>query len=210
MFGGFFIRDSNETTKRILKSGLDEFLHNGFAKASMRIIAKNACVTTGALYARFPNKDALFGALLEPVISRFLITNNASNQKSFISLTTGKVDEIWSDTKASSLNLVNLIYENKDAFSLLINCSNGSIYEGFIDKVIEIEEKETFEFLTILKSKGFPCQNVSNQVVHMLISAHCYALFEVVRHDICKEDAITEINQINEFFICGWNKIFGI
>lgn len=207
---GVAIRHSNETTGLILNSALEEFLEKGFEKTSMRTISKNAGVTTGALYARFPNKDALFGALVEPVISKFLTTNNECNQKSFDMLNTGKAEEIWSGTPLSTSKLVELIYENKEIFSLLINCSNGSSYEHFIDKLVEIEEKETMEFLEILKSQGKACEKISPQVVHMLISAHCYALFEVVRHDFSRDDAIQETNQINEFFICGWNKIFGI
>lgn len=204
------IRNSNETTNLILSSALDEFLQVGFEKASVRTIAKNADVTTGALYARFSNKDALFGALVEPVISKFLAANDEGNKLGFDNINSGKAPQMWSNTQNSSSKILNLVYENKDIFTLLINCSNGSSYENFIDQVVEIEEKETLEVLGILKEKGYCCQDVSPQVVHMLISAHCYALFEVVRHDLTKSDAVKQVNQINEFFICGWNKIFGI
>ncbi|MFI3202301.1 MAG: helix-turn-helix domain-containing protein [Eubacteriales bacterium] len=51
----------DDKTLQILEVAKQEFLANGFEKASMRTIASKACVTTGALYARFPNKDEMFG-----------------------------------------------------------------------------------------------------------------------------------------------------
>lgn len=203
------IRNCDIVTNNILASALNEFLEKGFEKASMRTISKNAGVTTGSLYARYPNKDALFGTLVEPVISSFLATNNEGNQISFNNLNNGKTLELWSKTEQFSGKLINLIYENKELFTLLITCSNGSSYENFIDKIVDIEEKETLIFLKILKEKGYQCFDISPQVVHMLISAQCYALFEIIRHDFTQSDAIIQVNQINEFFICGWNKIFG-
>lgn len=207
---GFDIRNCNESTNNILNSALKEFLENGFEKASMRTISKNAGVTTGSLYARFPNKDALFGVLVEPVISSFLKANDDGNKCGFNQINSGKIRDMWSNTERSSTKIVDLIFENKEVFTLLINCSNGSSYENFIDKIVGLEEKETLEVLEMLKEKGYPCKDVSPQIVHMLISAHCYALFEIVRHDLEKRDAIIQVNQINEFFITGWNKIFGI
>lgn len=197
-------------TKDILHSATKEFSEKGFEKASMRTIAKNANVTTGSLYARYPNKDALFGALVEPVIASFLEANEEGNEKGIFHIHTDGAQEMWSSTEISTTKIVNLIYENKERFALLINCSNGSSYENFIDQVVAIEEKETLEVLEMLKKKDYPCADISPQIVHMLISAQCYALFEIIRHDISKEEALVQVDQINEFFICGWNKIFGI
>ncbi len=176
----------------------------------MRIIAKNANVTTGSLYARYPNKNALFGALVEPVITSFMEANEEGNKKGISHIHSDGAWEMWSSTESSTTKIVDLIYANKESFALLINCSNGSSYENFIDQVVAVEEKETLEVLEMLRKKGYPCADVSPQIVHMLISAHCYALFEIVRHDLEKEDALKQVNQIYEFFICGWNKIFGL
>ena len=140
----------DEVTINILKSATKEFSCKGFEKASMRTIAKNANVTTGALYARYQNKDALFGTLVEPIISKFLTTNDESNQQSVNYISNETISKVWYHSKKSSIKIVNLIYENKEIFTLLINCSNGSSYENFIDSIVEIQEKEIFEFLEIL------------------------------------------------------------
>ena len=53
---------------RILKSAKEEFLKNGFEKASLKTICTNANVTTGALYKRYKGKEELFGAIVQPTL----------------------------------------------------------------------------------------------------------------------------------------------
>lgn len=60
------MKQVEETRGLVLQSAQREFLDKGYEKASLRSIAQNAGVTTGALYVRFPNKSALFAALVEP------------------------------------------------------------------------------------------------------------------------------------------------
>lgn len=47
----------------ILEAGRKEFLEYGYEGASLRRIAREASVTTGAIYGYFPGKEALFVAL---------------------------------------------------------------------------------------------------------------------------------------------------
>ena len=49
----------------IVQAAYSEFLTYGFQKASLHKIAEKAGVTTGAIYTRYKNKDALFASLLQ-------------------------------------------------------------------------------------------------------------------------------------------------
>ena len=49
----------------IAQAAYKEFLTCGFQKASLHKIAEKAGVTTGAIYTRYQNKDALFVSLLQ-------------------------------------------------------------------------------------------------------------------------------------------------
>ena len=49
----------------IAQAAYKEFLTCGFQKASLHKIAENAGVTTGAIYTRYQNKDALCVSLLQ-------------------------------------------------------------------------------------------------------------------------------------------------
>ena len=52
----------------IIHAAYEEFLSCGFQKASLHKIAEKAGVTTGAIYTRYKNKDALFVSLLQDFI----------------------------------------------------------------------------------------------------------------------------------------------
>ena len=56
---------AEETRRRILAAALDLFQERGFAETTMRDIARNAGVATGAAYYYFPSKEHLFLAVLQ-------------------------------------------------------------------------------------------------------------------------------------------------
>ena len=56
---------NRDTAAAILEASRKEFMEYGYEKASLRRIAKEASVTTGAIYGYFAGKDALFAALTE-------------------------------------------------------------------------------------------------------------------------------------------------
>ena len=68
---GIGVRD-NSTVTAILEAGKKEFLTYGYEKASLRRIAKEASVTTGAIYGYFPVKEALFDALTSDTAEELL------------------------------------------------------------------------------------------------------------------------------------------
>ena len=55
--------------EKIIKAAWNEFMAYGFQKASLHKIANNAGITTGALYTRYKNKDALFCSLVEDAMA---------------------------------------------------------------------------------------------------------------------------------------------
>ena len=59
---------SIETKTKLLESAKKEFLEKGFMNASLRTIAANAGVTTGAMYRHFKDKNAFFCALVDDAI----------------------------------------------------------------------------------------------------------------------------------------------
>lgn len=208
--GGGFLHPQNGLTQTILESATAEFLAHGYEKASMRTIAQKANVTTGALYARYPNKDALFSALVEPVVKPFIDLCAHSDQYGFNMTMLHKPQQMWEKSKDTSSNIVELIYSNQTAFSLLINCATGSSHAQFIETIIAIEEAETLAFLGELRKQGYAVMDISQTEIHMFVSAQCYAMFEIVRHDIPKEQALVQLHHIVDFFTCGWNKFFGL
>ncbi len=187
-------------TDKILKNAKQEFLENGFEKASMRVIAKKSGVTTGALYTRFASKDALFFALVHPFAEAFIRID-----------TEWKISpkELWERKFSAGNALIEYIYEDKETFMLLFTGAAGSSEENFIDKIIEIEMKDTLAYIDHLSEEQKSRIKVSHEALYILAAAHCRSLFEISILDIPLEEAKKQVANIMEFFMCGWSKIFG-
>jgi AcrR family transcriptional regulator len=198
-----------KTRGRVLESARVEFLKKGYEKASLRAIAQNAGVTTGALYVRFPNKDALFGALVSPVAERVLSFYREGDARGFAMLEKGRPRDMWAVSDEVIAQLVEYIFENRDAFSLLINGAAGSSYEHFLEELIEGEEAQTFRFLTAARKRGHDGADISRADLHVLVTAQYYAFFEIVRHETAREEALKRVRTIFEFFRPGWQRVFG-
>jgi TetR/AcrR family transcriptional regulator, regulator of autoinduction and epiphytic fitness len=61
---------SPEKTAAILNGAMQEFLENGYAAARIDKIVAAAGVSKATLYRRFPNKEALFTALIQQMPSK--------------------------------------------------------------------------------------------------------------------------------------------
>ena len=192
------VKQVEETRGLVLQSAQREFLDKGYEKASLRSIAQNAGVTTGALYVRFPNKSALFAALVEPVSAHLLGLFRTGNDQGFEQLDEGRPEDMWSTSEDVITRIVDYIFEHKEPFDLLINHAAGSGYEHFLDDLVEEEV-----------SQSLACASPSHDDLHALVSAEYYAFFEIVRHDTSKEDAVARIKLIVDFFRPGWENLFG-
>ncbi len=111
----------------LLKSGKEEFLAHGFEKASLRVICKKAGLTTGAFYSHFSGKEELFDALVKPMLDGFSRMYETVIAEELSDLTTGVENELTSITYAS---------RHRDEFRLLFECSAGTKYEGFRERLI--------------------------------------------------------------------------
>lgn len=76
--------------------------------------------------------------------------------------------------------------------------------------MIDVETANTVRFIEVLKSLGIKTSEVRADLNHMLASALLNGMFEVVAHDFAKEDAITYIRQLEDFFNAGWDKLLGL
>lgn len=196
--------------EKILECAKEEFMEKGFSDASMRTIAEKAGYTTGMVYARFADKNELFNALVgegaEKLYSYFSFVEDefasfpAERQREEMhSYVDGKVSE-----------MVDIIYEYFDAFKLIVCKSAGSSYQFYIDKMIDVETANTVRFIKVLNDLGVKTCEIRADLNHMLASALFYGMFEVVAHDFAKEDAITYIKQLQDFFNAGWDKLLGL
>lgn len=194
-----------ETQKKILDIGKKEFLAKGFKDASLRGIVKEAGFTQGAFYGYYPDKAALFDALVSEAADGLMEQFKAAQQAHY--------DLIPEDRTAQSRDLstnylkqfIGYIYDNFDAFKLIVCCSDGTRYATYIHELVEIEVTQTEKYYQQLRQLGKLEGTVSRDLHHMITSAYFTAVFETVAHDMTREQAVGYVNELATFFNCGWD-----
>ncbi|HML36083.1 MAG TPA: TetR/AcrR family transcriptional regulator [Bacillota bacterium] len=198
------------TQNRLLEAGKAEFLQKGYKNASLRSIARQAGVTTGAIYGYYPDKAALFSALVsEPAIH--LRDWYLSVQREFDAFPAEyKEKQLHGYTSRALEELISYVYLHFDAFKLVVCCSSGTEYEHYIDSLIEIEIEHTRRFIEALRGLGKHIPLLDDDMSHILTSAFYYGIFETVAHDMPEERAVQYIRTLNKFYSAGWDTVLGL
>ena len=202
--------EESTTLKNILSAGKAEFLEKDFNSASLRNIVKTAGVTTGAFYGYFFGKETLFAPLFEEH-AKAIMNIFMSAQEAFEELSDEeKINHMGVESRTSLNEIVDYIYEHFDEFKLIICKSEGTSYENFIHNMVEIEVEETYQFIDALRSQGKDVPNIEKAVCHMIVSGMFSGIFELIEHDMKKENAKKYVSEFQDFYIAGWSKILGL
>ncbi|MDE6373680.1 MAG: TetR/AcrR family transcriptional regulator, partial [Clostridia bacterium] len=195
---------------KILECAKEEFMQKGFAEASMRTIAEKAGYSTGMLYARFADKSELFRELVQEGADK-LFTYFSGTEEDFAMYSPERQrSEMYTYVKDKLDVMVDIIYDHFDAFKLITCKSAGSGYEYYIDKMIDVETANTVRFINALNNAGIKINEVRADLSHMLSSAMFNGVFEVIEHDLPREEARSYVKQVHDFFTAGWEKILGL
>lgn len=195
---------------KILECAKEEFMEKGFEGASMRIIAERAGYTTGMMYSRFADKSQLFKELVGEAADK-LFDYFSQSEDDFAELPPEQQHKEMHTYVGEKVDvMIDIIYDNFDAFKLIVCKSAGSGYEYYIDKMIDIETANTVRFIDTLNKAEIKMNEVRADLSHMLSSAMFNGIFEVVAHDLPREDARGYIKQVQDFFNAGWDKLLGL
>ena len=103
--------------------------------------------------------------------------------------------------------ILQVVYPNFDLFKLIICKAEGTRYAHFIHELVEMEQKETLNFMEEAKKRGISVKEIRPEEMHLLMSAYVTALFEVVVHDFPLEDARHYLRTFHEFFYPAWRTV---
>ena len=189
---------------KLLECAKAEFLEMGFQEASLRVIAAKADTSTSAIYTRFQDKEGLFHALVDDTVSRLLDWFEKGQQAFADQPSETQEKDVFTYKPDLWEELVNYIYDHWDVFRLLVRCADNSCYDNMLNRMIDIEVNYTYKFLESTGNKALANGALTPMLVHMLSNAFYSGLFETVRHQMSKEDALTYVRQLRRFFVCGW------
>ena len=131
----------SETIEKLKNAGREEFLENGYQRASLRKICKNAGVTTGAFYFSFESKEALFKAILEPLVNQY--------EDMLGRLMRGEIEKPGTGVDADKVMMQFLLAHREEAM-IIMNGAAGSCYE---DYHLRVEEFMRHSFAAYYRSQ---------------------------------------------------------
>ncbi len=201
---------STETKKKLLESAKKEFLEKGFTGASLRTIAANAGVTTGAMYRNFKDKNAFFCALVDDAVEATKNVIMLADPKTHETLTPSQIDEHINFEKKSTEDFLDYMYENIDAFTLLLTKSAGSTHEHFQEDICELYTKNCQQVFNCMYEKKIASKKVSPMTIHFMASTVINAFCDIILHRMGKQEAQNYLSDIMEFASSGVYTLLGV
>ncbi len=199
-----------ETKTKILESAKTEFLEKGFVNASLRTIAANAGVTTGAMYRHFKDKDALFCALVDDAIAFTEKTVMLADSSHHLDLDNLVSEKHFNQERESTNELLNYIFDNFDAFTLLLTKASGSTHEHFQEEICELYTKNCQQTFNWMYKNQISSKKIDKMTVHFIASTVINAFVEIITHKMTKKAAFQYIENIEAFTRYGMMHIMGI
>nr|WP_269322343.1 TetR/AcrR family transcriptional regulator [Paenibacillus sp. FSL R7-0331] len=184
-----------------------EFLKKGFAGASMRSIAQQAGMTTGAIYRYFPDKNSLFEALVDPVIAGFKQKLEAAANQQTAHLNTQQILPEYADTEQMLNLFIGYIYEHFEAFDLLVNSSAGSSRADYVDALITLDVNMTRSYLEEMTTLSLPLPDHLTRYLPLLIEQSYRQLLEVVVSRMTREESQHYLELLMPFLYAGWSTV---
>ena len=201
---------SAETKKKILDSAMEEFLDKGFMSASLRTIAANAGLTTGAMYRHFKDKDALFCALVDDAIDASTKAVMMADISHHLDLDNIVSKKHFEEEDRHTNELLNYIFDNFDAFTLLLTKASGSTHEHFQEEICNLHTKNCEETFNWMYKNGISKKKIDKMTVHFIASTVINAFLEIITHKMTKKAAFQYIANIEEFTRYGMMHMMGI
>lgn len=197
------------TLDLIHTAAMQEFLEKGFKSASLRNIVKTAGVTTGAFYGYYDSKEALFETLVHEQYD-YIMNCFRNAQQEFAQLPPEKqVEELSGISGQCMHDMLLYAYSHLNEFKLLLCQSEGTRFASFIDEMVEIEMKGTYDYLQVLEQLGQPSPPIDEHLEHMLITGMFNTFFEMIIHEMPLKKAEHYLEAMRAFYTAGWMKIMG-
>lgn len=194
-------------SERLLDCAKEEFLEKGFQNASIRGIAKKAATSPRAVYTRFPNKEGLFDAIVQPVIDG--LTSRYENYGSpyWEAYKNGSsVPGLSLDPAAVYIDMIDYIYDHQDEFILILNSLDGTRHTALVEHLTEMNYQHLEEYRLLQKENGENTA-IMMKVYQMLTHSFYTALFEPLSNHMNREEAHFYIRKLCRFFVAGIAKI---
>ena len=147
---------------------------------------------------------------MESVVQTIQKIYSESIDKHFDLVKTDELKNLWRLSESTIIQIIEYIYEHFDVFRLLLMCSSGTKYAGFLDDLVRADVQETIKLIAELKARGVPVNDLDEDEWHMLVHSYYASIAEIVMHNYPKSAALKYAHTLSVFFSSGWQTVLGI
>ncbi len=179
------MKDKEATRQRILEVGKRAFIEKGYDGAYLRDIAKEAGVTTGAIYGHYKDKDALFTDRVSPVLEG-LKERLAALDQEYLTIDN---DTLRDDPMIiqSPDEIVDYVYDHLEEFLLLYNSADKTSMKNWLADFERGEEVIAQLCRRKWKEAGLWKSDIEDEFIYIIISSYYRNMFEAVAKGFDRE-----------------------
>ncbi len=194
-----------EVRERLIAVGLEHFSAEGFEKASLRKIVKDAGTTLGNYYNYFLNKEALFEAIVDESYRGFELFLQQHKEEEKTEASAEITPEVLAGAEeVLEAQIKALVPFLTPAFLLLIEGSKGTRYESFRGGIVDFFAGHYSEHL---QSQGIDDPYDYGKVAgDMFVSG----LIQIVRRTSSTTELVESMRHHFLFFVYGTVGMIGM
>ena len=186
----------------IIQAAYSEFLAYGFQKASLHKIAEKAGVTTGAIYTRYKNKDALFASLLQDFFETMKTLFAPIAEEYEKAKCSAQPEDILRAINAEEQVYFRLLTEHHDDCTLFFCRSDGSSMETVLHKLMDQKAKQTVEFFSHIYGKA-----PNADAIRLLMGSQFWYFRQLLDQRMEEGRMLTCLQAVLDFTNAGWQQL---
>ena len=194
--------DNNVSREKLIECAKKEFLEKGFTKASLRKITSDAGLTTGAVYFLFGDKNGLFEGVVGGAIQKLTAVLEEHFAEDVESDFTAYIHQDG-DHNDLAKAIVDVIYDNYDEMTILLDRSAGSVYENFVDSMINRLDS-SYIAMAERYAELMPGKRVNKPMLHWLTHVQINAFVHMMQHEKDKQSALHFISPVMDLLVKSW------
>ena len=188
---------------KIIEASRAEFLAHGYQKASLHKIAQQAGITTGALYTRYKNKDALFCSLVEGVLKDVGRQAQPVHDEYYAAQKTADPEQLLAAIRSEEQVYLDLLFDHYEECILFFCRSDGSSIQAMMDRMMALKARQTIDFL-----KKMARHDIDYDGVELILCEQFRYYRLILEKGFDKERAMRCMATVEEFLDAGWKSIF--
>lgn len=194
------------TPDRILAAAREIFLQRGYSGASIQQIADAVGISAPGIYKHFGGKDALFSALVEPMIAGMREIMGLAEAEKDALFRRDRAADVW-DKAAAYAQALDFIYDHFADMKLLVCRAAGTPYENIVDRIADRESDVILRTLPQLREKGMPVPEIDPETIRLMMRHQYRTCVEFIYNDCPRPEAERYLETVNAFFTAGWRQL---